>query len=313
MIDKTAAEIKAINQSFIEKIAQGGMADLTKAGGDYIATEVQETSFVDKTLIPKDVTPEECQTSEDSDTLYKLVPKKPEYKAILLNADGEPFDIWMKGSRVKVPFFKIATDIITKTEEEIIAMERPVVDAIEEDLTKYIADAKDKKFVAMIDYAIAHQTVAKTVTGLAAGTISRSEFGDLLNKIETTRLIVNKILLTRSVANIISTDWPATDAGDAFAGEATKEGWNADTLIGRPIIKHIKNNITNTAAGKFRIFAFATEYEGRLYCGVSYILQAGTSPLKMYNRFSEYSWMAQQMCAFDIINVESVSQYIEKT
>lgn len=312
MIDKTAQEVSTLNQAFIEKIAQGGIAELAKAGGEFICETVHEEAFTDKVLPSVDVTPDECITDEDSDTLYKLVPKKPDFKAVILNTDGEPEDTWVRGRRVKVPFFMIETEILNKTKGEILAMERPVIDAIQEDLTKHIADRKDEKFLAIVDYAIANQAApAKTIETDAANYWDTGDLTKLLQLLDKNRLVADKFLVTRSVLDYAS-HWQATDVGDAFRTEAMREGWNGDRLLGRQVVKHIKDELTNTTAGKFRVIAFATEFEGRRYCGVNYTMQDGTSPLMMFEKLGLYSWKAALMCTFDIINVESVAVQTEK-
>jgi len=311
MIEKTAAEIRAINQSFIEKLGQaGGIAQIAKTGGEQIATRVQEESFLDKVYPPIPVTPDECITEVDSDTLYKLVSIKPEYTAVILNADGESPDVWMKGNRVKVYFFPIKTEVIRKSVEEILAMSRPIIEAIQEDLPKYIADKKDEKFVSLIETAITASS--KTNNWADNGDYwDRTDAVALFKLLDGDRLVADKILVAASVLDNAGS-WPATDVGDAFASTAVKQGWDGDRLLGRQLIQHHKDEITKDGSGKHRVWAFATEWNGRKTSGVNYSLEAGSSPLLIDVSLSNYAFQAVQMQAFAIINTDSVAQSVQQ-
>ena len=102
-------------------------------------------------------------------------------------------------------------------------------------------------------------------------------------------------------------EWPATDIGDAFAGEAVREGWTGNKLLGREVVAHIKDDITKSST-KHRVWSFATELGGRKYCGVNYILDDGGTPLSIDKVHDQYSFMAMGYFAFTIINTASVAE-----
>ena len=256
-----------VNDLFLAGIAtDGDMQKTAAATSVFIKDRVREMSFTDIIIPPKFITKDELDQSDRHEQPVKLGYIQPNAEAAIINFRSEPDEQWIEGKKFLIPFFKIASPRMKKTEAELMTYRYPITKEIEEVMIKDMARVKDMRFMETAAAIVVYQTATlgeasadQTVAGFSRATIAAGA-----NRLESeVNVPVGCILINKATWNL----WNATaqtDVGDSVASEMTRTGYASDKIAGYKILVTNKAElVTNKEAW------FFSEPE---YLGASYIL-----------------------------------------
>lgn len=145
MADLSPAEITSFNNSILEKMDTASGKEKVAAGmGTWTRDRLREVCAVDKILTPKDINPADCQVSLSHDTLIRIENIEPESRALAITYRGMPTAKFIRAARYAIPFYMIASDMIEKTEEELMAYrDMPLTRIVEDNVIKDMQEIKD--------------------------------------------------------------------------------------------------------------------------------------------------------------------------
>lgn len=175
-------------------------------------------------------------------------------------------------------------------------MNSSIIDEIQQDGSKYFADIKDRLFINMCAAA------AGAITGHALDkssteVLSRKHFNQMANVLTNERLRMVKVLATDTDVRIAG-NWEATDVGDAFATETTKNGMTGDVLEGFSLIKTIKTDILPVST----LYGFASPD----YLGFNEYLVGERPKLEIEMRFGKIYWRVVGTTGMYIANAKGL-------
>lgn len=256
----TLVDGKLLNQIFADQLDTAeGREKLAEVGGNYIQQRLRETSFARQVLPPLNVTVNDVTRSEDHDGFVKIIDKEPDSSALAMSFLGESNAKYVKGDRYSVKFYRIASDLFSKDETELLAYNFPITKVIEQNSVKDIQRVEDEGFLAHVDTAIAASGHSTNVTGTGKK-LTKVAIETLINLIEGSTvkngaLKAETLLMPQSVWNNIMS-WNNTLLGNDLLGEVTKDGYTYKTLLGRKVIVSIKNDLFLSST-KPVVYAFA--------------------------------------------------------
>lgn len=145
MAEYSPAEISSFNSSIMEKMDQGsGREKVASVLGTWTRDRLREVCAVDKILTPRDITPADCQVSLNHDTLVRIENIEPESRALAITYRGMPTAKFIRAPRYAIPFYMIASEMIQKTEEELMAYrDMPLTRIVEDNVIKDMQEIKD--------------------------------------------------------------------------------------------------------------------------------------------------------------------------
>jgi hypothetical protein len=256
----TASDSKLLNQVFADHLdTPEGLEKLGEVGGNYIQQKLRETSFARQIIPPLNVTVSDVTRSVDHDGFVKIIDKEPDSAALAINFLGEPAHKYLSGERYQVNFYRIASDLFSKDETELLAYNYPVTKVIEQNSVKDIQTIEDTNFLTAVDAAITISGYSSNVTGTSQK-LNKTALKTLINLVEGTNtageaLKVETLLMGQKTWNDLL-EWNNTLLGNDLLGEVTKDGYTYKTLLGRKVVVSIKNDLFVSSA-KPSVYAFA--------------------------------------------------------
>tara|TARA_R110002096_G_scaffold276185_2_gene470204 strand:- start:275 stop:829 length:555 start_codon:yes stop_codon:yes gene_type:complete len=152
-MEKISQEV--LNSAFSEMLdSDEGAEALRSAGASYIRMKLREESFARKILPAERCTKHDLQRNTKNDSLVKIVDIEPNSTAISMDFRGESPMTFVEGGRYEIPFFLISTPEYSKTEEELLAYEAPVVEIVERNSVKDIQTVEDETFLSYVNAAL---------------------------------------------------------------------------------------------------------------------------------------------------------------
>jgi hypothetical protein len=308
-----------------------GREKMAALSGKIIFDKLREVSFARPILDAQPIGPEDCQISENSDTFTRLEWLEPQSRALIINFRGDSTAQELRADRAFMSFFTVASQVFTKTEQELqIYRSIPVSQLIEQNTLKDMQEVQDHSFLRYCERAVqAMQTEANngTVTTLNAtalqgatppvehaivkGESARNALADngtvyalqkpdiamLQRLLSSNRLEGAVLLLTRPDMDMVGA-WTLEDFGSQLLQETTKEGYKYNKLLGLKIITSIKTDILRPGNGY--LFT-APQFLGRFYI---------LNKTKFYvdKRFNRISWQAWEDLGMLLLNVNSVKK-----
>lgn len=285
---------RVLNELFAAKLGSyEGKEKMAEYGGSYIRDRLREVSFARKVLPPETVTRNDCQVSMNHDTLVKIVELEPQSRAMSISFRGEPTARFIRGDRTEAAFFTISSEKFQKTEQELLAYQMPITKIIEENSVKDIQEIEDREFTIHIEAGVqalqleANSNVATALnyTTVFAGTVvefsvvkgelartagvddvtpralQRPDLVRLFKLLDGNRLRAERLLMTEvDFDDVLS--WTVEDNGDKIQSETTVDGYKYSTLLGKPYIRTIKNDILR--AGNIYCFT-KPEFFGKFF------------------------------------------------
>lgn len=265
----TASDSKLLNQVFADHLdTSEGLEKLGEVGGNYIQQKLRETSFARQIIPPLNVNVSDVTRAVNHDSFVKIIDKEPDSAALAINFLGEPAAKYIKGERYQVNFYRIASDLFSKDETELLAYNYPITKVIEQNSVKDIQTIEDTNFLTAVDAAITSSGYSSNVTGTAQK-LNKTALKTLINLVEGTNtagaaLKVETLLMGQKTWNDLL-EWNNTLLGNDLLGEVTKDGYTYKTLLGRKVVVSIKNNLfVNTELPSVYAFA-APQFFGNFF------------------------------------------------
>lgn len=256
-----------VNDLFLTGISTREDMDKTAAASSvFIKDKVREMSFTDLIVPPKFIGKDDLDPSQDHDEPTKLGYIQPNAEAAIVNFRGEPDEEWIEGKKFFIPFFKIASPRMKKTEAELMTYRYPITKEIEEVMIKDMAHKKDKRFMETSLAIVTYQTgtLGEANANQLVSGFGREAIAKGANRLESeVQVPVGHVLINKETWNNWNTA-AQTDVGDSVASEMTRTGYASDTIGGYKVIVTNKSDLVTNKEAWF----FATPE----YLGASYIL-----------------------------------------
>jgi len=325
---------RVLNELFTQKLGSAeGKEKMAEYGGSYIRDRLREVSYARKVVPPEQVTRTDCQRSVNHDTLVKIVDVEPRSRAMAITFRGQPTARFIRGSKVEVPFYTIASEVFQKTEQELLAYEMPITKIIEENSVKDIQEIEDREFTQHVESACQALQVeanggvstALNASGITAGTvvefsirkgelarnatandatarpIQRPDLVGLFKMLDGNRLRSERLLMTEVDWDDIL-QWTVEDFGDKLQSETAVDGYKYNTLLGRAYIRTIKTDILRQ--GNVYVFT-KPEFFGKFYVlnNTKFYID------KIANVITFQAWEDIAMCVANIAAVRKLELY----
>lgn len=293
----SAGAVAQINREFAEMVTSpDGRVKIAEKAHDVIYTRVHESSSWDKIIPPKNVTVEECQISETTDSYYKLEEIAEEVDiAMVLDHLGQPTGSYLQGERFTVPFFMISSERFWKTIQEIRAYKHPITDFIERSASNEIIRRKDQYGVQLCEAALA--ATGKVWNAPNFNDLVRDDFVRLFNLIDGDELISKRVWMRQDDFNELL-KWKSADI-DIKAGDTAFGGVQTATILGREVVTTIKNVFP-----KGWIYCF-TDPE---FIGKAYTLE--DMKFELEKRFNVIQFQSQLEYGCNLGNIFGISKLI---
>jgi len=306
------------------------MADLS---GKLIFDRLREQCFSFPILAGRPIGIDECQLSENSDTLVKMEFVEPQSRAMSMNFRGDSETRIIRADRAFMSFYTIASEVFQKTEEEMqMYRSIPVSQILERNTLKDMEELRDHGFLTHAEAAVQYMqkeanggtTTALNATSLQSGSppvefsvvkgvlardvtpgnessvalnIQRPDFVALKKMLSANRLEHSCVLI--SAPDLDGVDaWTLEDTGDRVQSDTHSAGFKGNMLLGIKVVKSIKSDILRP--GNVYLFT-APQFLGRFYL---------LNKTKFYvdKRFNRISWQAWETLGMLLLNVSSVKK-----
>ncbi len=178
-MEMTPSEVSSFNSSILDRMDSASGKEKTAAGlGSWTRDRLREVCVVDSILTPKDINPSDCQVALGHDTLIRIEDAEPESRAGAITYRGMPAAKWIKASRYAIPFYMIASDMIEKNEEELMAYRTmPLTRIIEDNIIKDMQEIKDWTTQVYFESAVQgmqYEAYGQTFTALRGTTYNNA-------------------------------------------------------------------------------------------------------------------------------------------
>lgn len=299
-MEKISQEL--LNSAFSEMLdSDEGAEALRNAGASYIRLKLREESFVRKILPPERVTKHDLQRNVANDSLVKIVDLEPNSTAMAINFRSETAAQFVEGKRYEIPFFTIATPEYSKTEEELLAYESPVIEIIERNSVKDIQTTEDETFMKYLNVAL-NNTGQYSVVDIAGGgtysgaLTSTKWITQAMKKLETSNQLITDCLLMSKTTYLDLLGLGTETYGDNLRTEVVEKGYMYGTFFGKKFIVTIKETLVPYGC----ILAFtAPEFFGNMYV-------LGNTKFWIEKRANLVSWKSWESVAIGIGNVKAI-------
>jgi hypothetical protein len=286
-----------LNQRFVSALdTPEGKTKVAQAGQRWIRDQLREDRYTSQILPLEPVSVNDYQVSTRHDTPVVIVGIEPESRAMSMTFRGEPKARLISAPRVEVPFYTVSSELLHKTEEELLVYQKlgqPVTKIIEDNTIKDIQAIEDRNFTLHIEQAVqALQTEANggsaTIlnrTTIAAGTVveysvrkgalarasttddavvyapQREDFVELFKMIDGRRLRTGIFLITEPDWDGVLS-WTTEEIGSPLQSETARDGWSHNLMLGRKYVRTTKTEILKPG----NIYAFTDpEYLGKFF------------------------------------------------
>lgn len=331
-----SSQAQLMNEYFSIKVGTAeGQAKVAEYGSNFVKDRLRENSFARVIIPTQDVTRNDCQVSENNDTLVKLVQLEPRSRAMTLNFRGTPTARIIRAPRASCSFFTIASEQHQKTEQELLAYDFPITKVIEENIVKDIQEIEDREFVLHCDAACqamqAQANGAATAPTLNAtalqgvsppvefsvrkGELARNAATDdatvracqrvdvveMRKMLHGNRLKAERILWTEPDFDNLLT-WTLEDSGSQLQTETAIDGWKRNTVLGLPFVRTMKTDILRQG----NAFIFTNpDFLGKFYV----LNQTRFYIDKVANQISFQAWEDIAMLLANIAAVKKMEFY----
>jgi len=307
---------------------------LAAVTGDFIRDRLREASFTEMIIPAETVTRNDCQVSENHDSMSKMVWLEPQSKAMVVSFRSEPTAKLLRAERMLVPFITIMSEMYQKPEQEFLAYPFPLGKVVEQNSIKDMGEMQDRVFCVYSEAAVqSQQTEANggVVTSLNAsalrsgsppvefsvikGELARAALTDdgivrplmrpdlvnLFKLLEGNRLECEKILIsTKDLTDVLQ--WTIEDVGSAMMGDTTINGFKGSMLLGKKVIRTIKTDILRPG----NVYAYTSpEFLGRFYIlnNVKFYID------KVVNMIKFVAWKDIGMAIVNVASVRKLELY----
>jgi hypothetical protein len=244
-----------LNQLFAAHLDNpDGKEKLAAVAQAYVRDKLRENSFMRKILPPQMVTKNDMQVSVNHDTLVYIDEIEPQSRAMTLTFRGQPTARFIRASKYEIPVFTVSSERFEKTEQELLAYRMPITKVIEDNSVKDIQEIEDHRGLIYIEAAV--QATGQIVRGEQAeddadlngagtgfrGVIRRGDFIKLFKELDGKRRRLAKLLISEPDWDDVMA-WTLEDYGDTVQSKVAVDGYTADRIMGRAVIRTVKTDI----------------------------------------------------------------------
>ena len=244
-----------LNQLFAAHLDNpDGKEKLAAVAQAYIRDKLRENSFMRKILPPQMVTKNDMQVSVNHDTLVYIDEIEPQSRAMTLTFRGQPTARFIRASKYEIPVFTVSSERFEKTEQELLAYRMPITKVIEDNSVKDIQEIEDHRGLIYIEAAV--QATGQIVRGEQAeddadlngagtgfrGVVRRGDFIKLFKELDGKRRRLAKMLISEPDYDDVMA-WTLEDYGDSVQSKVALDGYTADRIMGRSVIRTVKTDI----------------------------------------------------------------------
>lgn len=291
----TPALARQLNEAFSQELeTKEGSMKVAEYTGNLIKDRLRELAFCHKILTPRQVMKSELRPSTRSDTVFKILELEPQSRAMTMDFRGQPNARVIRAPRIEVSFFTISSELMQKTEQELLAYESPITKIVEDNIVKDMEEIMDREFLRHGEACVQAMQEEKnnaTVTSLTSasaadgtcveysvrkGELARQDIVNLdanvraLQKqdliagrqmLNSRRLRPKTVLLTETDSDD-AIGWIAQDVGYDKASQSSEKGFIWNELAGLTVVRTIKNDILRRG----NVYFFADEnFLGRFF------------------------------------------------
>jgi len=325
------------NHKFSNLLEDSGLTkEAQSKASSYLRDRIREDSFTDKIISAENITPNDCQVSENHDGLVKFREVEPESRAMPISFRGTPTAKYINGRRYPISFFTISTLRLEITEQELMAYDMPIAKIMERHSFKDMLEVKDKVMIGHFEAAVnAMQNLLNSTTSFTSSGV-RANTQKVISKIKSEKALENQqdnfiiyavqrrdiIKLKKLLAQVITKDgeilragrlrpvamlitdpdateieaWTAETVGDTVVGKISIQGFDYSTVGGLRMIRTIKTDILREG----NIYVFTAKE----FLGDNYVL----NDVKVYidKEANKIRWQAWMDIGLGIGNIASV-------
>lgn len=249
-----------INQRFLDALQFGGepMQKLSSLTSKLIKDGVREQSFLDEIIPLETLQKEDLDSRLEDDFPMKIGRIQVGATAATVNFRSKPDSKWYTGLKYPILFDKIVSPELKKSEAELMTIEYPITEDIEDLVIKDMARVRDEAFMTVTNAIIGSTGLTTNFTG----DFGRAAIAAGLNLLEqTSKQPVGCILVNKSNWNKYNAS-VAAEESDAIVAEMVKTGYQSKTIMGYKIIVSNKDCIPDN-----HIYFFSPpDYLGENYC-----------------------------------------------
>jgi hypothetical protein len=244
-----------LTKQFVAHINAGreGIEKTAAVSEAFTRDKLRENSVFRKIIPPDSVDASELQPSPNHDTLVFLDYIEPNSRAMTLTFRDQPTARYIEGDKYEIPFHRISSERMEKTEEELLAYSYPITKVIENNIVRDIQEIEDHRGITYSEAAV--QTTGNIIRGVQAledeaingpgnglrGQVQRSDLIELAKVLNGSRRVCDTFLMAETDANDVM-HWTIETWGDE-AGKITVGGFTYDKLLGYKVVRTIKQEI----------------------------------------------------------------------
>jgi len=290
-------EGQRFNQLFIEKIQTAdGLTKVANAMNSFIRMKVRELGIARRVINPTYVTKEDLKPRTDSDTLEYIADKEVDSDALTASFAGTVEYHKIKGQRVAIPLYRIASQKFKIAEEELLAYGYPVTKVVEENSLKDIYKREDEKLVTLADAATASTGNQNLALGAGMTKAKLMSVMKMMIQDEESGSPIMVLMHEAAWADMVATD--ATAIGDDLAKENLINGYPYTTVFGKRLVLTRKTSVI--AEDTFYCFG-AEEWLG-------YFLLLGDVKFFIKTEHGDIEFGTRETVGMSLVNVHSVAK-----
>lgn len=285
---------RQLNEAFSTEVeTREGVTKVAEYTGNMIRDRLREEAFCHKILTPRQVQKSELRPSTRTDTVFKLLELEPQSRAMVMSFRGQPTGRVIRAPRVEVSFFTVSSELMQKTEQELLAYEMPITKIVEDNIAKDMEEIMDREFLrhgeacvqamqeekngsvvsltsataadgTCVEYSVRKGELARQDTVNLDANVRGLDKRDLIagrQMLNSRRLRPQTVLLTETDSDD-AIGWIAQDIGYDKASNGTEKGFVWNELAGLRIVRTIKNDILRRG----NVYFFADEnFLGRFF------------------------------------------------
>lgn len=325
---------RQLNDSFSQEVETAeGKTKVAEFTGNMIRDRLREFSFAHSILPPRKVEKSELRPSTRSDTVFKLIELEPNSRAMTMSFRGQPKARVIRAPRVECGFYSISSELMQKTEQELLAYEMPITKVVEDNIAKDMEEIMDREFLRHVESCVQalqkekNNNAVASLTSVTAANGTTTEFsvrkGELarvsgaldasirplqkkdvstLRQMLSDRRLRAKTLLLTETDSEDTINWTAEDVGYDKVSNTTEKGFAYNTLAGLDVVRTIKNDILRRG----NVYAFTDEsFLGRFF----YLNAPKFYVEKIANTIYFQSWQDIGMALVNVSSVVKVELY----
>jgi hypothetical protein len=250
-------ETRELNQAIFEKLASRDPVmekEAIDAVNDFTRTKMREDGFFRRIMPPLPISNDELDRQVNTDKPVKVVDKEPDSPAaISIPFATLPINVYIRGPRYLVMMDRIASPRFTKDTDELRTWIMDIRQVLSDNAIKDMLAEEDSKFILAVNTSLGGSvgTVLGT-SGVAqwtaiSGGIDRNTVADSLKVLPGTPFnLEDHTILMNNITIKELYKFGRDEMGGDMSQDVIKDGWTAQTWLGKRLIVTIKKTLVAT-------------------------------------------------------------------